>query len=370
MQVYENKVDIESKTKATAINETRDDFNHVLQMVFPDYKIKAEWTIDNTIKQGRLELSIQKFDLEPLNHEQLSTGERELLALIFSIYSSKNYEDIILLDEPEIHLNWSLEKGLFIFLDWFCEEFSKQIIVVTHSRIIFDSKFLNKVQYFVWRNKKIKVENSLPDEEKSQIAGEAIQALSVLLSPTIKTFIVEDEAHESTLSALAKILSKELQVIQANGKPNVEMFYKICKKQNQQNYYFLIDGDNQGLKYQDKNFIQLKKYCIQNYFINIEILSSLSNKGINDVKTAILNSLNKLKNSNNYLAYKKLSQICNIHNFPFEVLDTLDASEIIENLFIELGLNKKFDVVVPLYINKCLELKKLDNLFSEITIKL
>lgn len=366
VQAYENKVDTEDKTKPVAVNEIKDDFNQVLQMVFPDYKIVAAWLV----AEGRLNLSVQKFDLDPLNHEQLSTGERELLALIFSIYSSKDYQDIILIDEPEIHLNWNLEKGLFLFLNWFCNEFKKQIIVATHSRIIFDKDFVDRVQFFVWKEKKIKVESDLPREKKSQIAGEAIQTLSLVLSPTTKTFIVEDNEHEDVLLAIAKALGKDIQIVKANGKSNIEMFYKISKNETWQNIFFLIDGDNQGEKYNDNNFIQLKKYCIENYFLELEILASLSGKNIDEVKTAILESVKRLPDSNNFLPFKKFAESTSIQNFPFEVLDALDSSKIIENVFLTLTLKKEFNITSSLYIEKCKELNKLEVIFTEITSKL
>src|SRR3989344_1025776 len=360
VQVYENKVDTESKTKEVAVKETKNEFNQVLKMVFPDYEIAAKWIIDDSIKQGKLNLQIKKFDLEPINHEQLSTGEREVLALIFSIYASKDLEDIILIDEPEIHLNWNLEKGLFQFLDWFCKNFGKQIIVVTHSRIIFDKQFTPNVQYFVWREKKIKVEKDLPDNEKSQIAGEAIQTLSLVLSPTVPTFIAEDNAHDIVVSKIANVLGKSIQVVIAHGKSNVDMFYQLSKKEGWGNIFFLIDGDNQGQKYSDQNFIQLSKYCIQNYFLEIEILSAMSGKTADEVKEAIKNSLNRLTNSNNYLPFKKLSELTDIHNFPFEILDSLDADKITSEVFSSLDLKKDFAKTAEEYIDKSQELNKLD----------
>ena len=370
VQTYEDKVDTESKTKPVAVKETKDDFNKVLQMVFPNYKIIAEWIVDKSLNQGRLALGVQKFDLEPLNHEQLSTGEREVLALIFSIYSAKDYEDIILIDEPEIHLNWNLERGLFLFLEWFCESFHKQIIVTTHSRIIFDNKFLNKVLYFVWRKKRIKIENDLPENEKSQIAGEAIQTLSLVFSPSSKTFIVEDRAHETIVSAIANTLKKKVEIVVANGKANVEMFYELSKKQSWRNIFFLVDGDNQGVKYIEKNFIQLKKYCVQNYFLNIEVLAAISGRTKDEVKNTVMESLKKLPDSNNYLPFKKLSELTDINRFPFEMLDALDADRIIKEVFFALGLGKDFDKVSKAYINKSKDISKLKEIFSEITNKL
>src|SRR3989344_940090 len=70
-----------------AIEKVQKDFNSVLEQVFPEYKIIAEWIPAETQKVGHLKLQIQKQSLDPIDHEYLSTGEREVLALLFNIYT-------------------------------------------------------------------------------------------------------------------------------------------------------------------------------------------------------------------------------------------------------------------------------------------
>ena len=47
--------------------------------------------------------------------EALSLGETSILALALNVYTTRNSNDVYLIDEPEIHLNWHLEQQLFEF---------------------------------------------------------------------------------------------------------------------------------------------------------------------------------------------------------------------------------------------------------------
>ncbi len=78
-----------------------------------------------------------------------------MIALMCALIYSKNSAETFLIDEPEIHLNWSLEEKLFEFFDWFCSTFERQIIVVTHSRVIFLEKYEGKRQFFERQGKDI-----------------------------------------------------------------------------------------------------------------------------------------------------------------------------------------------------------------------
>src|SRR3989344_3412774 len=179
------------------MNALTEEYNKIVKSVFPEYEIITEWS--DTSGYPDVKLST-KYGI-PLDLSLMSCGESEVMALIFNIYFNKNNTDAFLIDEPEVHLNWSLEKGLFTFLDNFAQENQKQIIVTSHSRVIFDQAFRGKAQFFVFRNKKIIVEADPPKEVLEDIAGETIAIISTA-APIQKTFFVEDDFH--------KILVEEL----------------------------------------------------------------------------------------------------------------------------------------------------------------
>ncbi len=347
-----------------AINLTTEKFNEVLRQVFPDYQIEAKWVPGETDALGKLDLKVKKYAASPITIDHLSTGEREVFALLFCIFVSRDKEDIYLIDEPEIHLNWDLEKGLFIFLNWFCEKFSKQIIVVTHSRIIFSPEFYNKTQFLIWENNKIVCKQEITEQQKSSIAGEISNIVNVIGFKK-PTFFVEDEKHKTIVSNLAKALDREVEIIVCRNKPNVKTMFELLKDSRKSNVYFLVDGDNEGPGIVDDNFVVLKKYCIENYLFNTYILSMVFGVTEEEVKMKIVDCVRGL-NYSTLLVYKKLAE--SISPFPFEVLDALDGSRILDNLVSQFG--KTVDGIIEPYINIAQSEGKLDTIFGEITIKL
>ena len=99
---------------------------------------------------GSPNIRLKKNDNE-LSIESLSLGEQEIMSLVINLYASRDANNVFLIDEPEIHLNWHLKEKLFQFLDWFCDEYEKQIIIATHSRVAFTSRFIDRTQFFSGR---------------------------------------------------------------------------------------------------------------------------------------------------------------------------------------------------------------------------
>lgn len=349
-----------------AIKKTEENFNRILDRVFPGYKIIAKWLYENSTGIGKLSLQVQKKKLSPINIESLSTGEREVFALLFNIFTSRDDEDIYLIDEPEIHLNWNLEKGLFSFLKWFCEKYEKQVIVTTHSRIIFQTDFIERVQFFIWENNRIKVRNRIPEEERIKIAGEATEFLRVVQLPK-KTFFVEDKTHQLVLKILSEKTETDIDINVCGNKSTVISLFKLTQKGSGEwkNSYFLVDGDNEGIAILNDRFIVLSKYCIENYFFNIQILSEVLLKTEEEIKSAILDSIKEKATSSSLLVYKKLAELSG--SFPFEILDFFDCAILIKHFAEKFQISK--ETLIKKYIEQAAQEEKLDSIFGEVTTK-
>lgn len=115
------------------------DFNSIIQKIFLNYKLVSRWDAG----RGAPDIKLKKEGQE-IAIDSLSLGEQEVLSLVFNLYTARNTNDVFLVDEPEIHLNWHLEESLFRFFDWFCSKFDKQVIVATHSRVVFKAPFFGK----------------------------------------------------------------------------------------------------------------------------------------------------------------------------------------------------------------------------------
>ncbi len=362
---YEHVVDgDENKGKKTAINEIVLEFNRVLTKIFPTHSFVADWIDRNLV------FKLHKEGCPPCPIENLSCGENEVFSLIFSIYNSRNSVDIFLIDEPEIHLNWALELGLFKFLDWMCSEHHKQVLVTTHSRVIFLKEFFSKTQFLVWEDSKVIIKDTPPEASRKSLIAESIDFVTGL-DIHEKTFFVEDVSHEIVISKLINKLSKDVGVIQLGDRSHVEGFCKATKQDPQKRVLFLVDGDNQNSSQdlqEDSRFIHLNKYSIENYLLDFKVLAGMLNSDENAARQLICDKIRDVQQGADNLVYKRL-----IASDPLqlteEVLSTFKAKTIISAVQSGLGQTdlKSF---VDLYIDKASELGVLESIFSEIIVKI
>ncbi|MBI4097580.1 MAG: AAA family ATPase [Candidatus Levybacteria bacterium] len=359
---YEDLFSENKGSIGNAVGKTKEEFNNVLQQIFFEYEITADW------KDKKLLLSVKKQNGIQVPLEALSRGEREVLALIFNIYANRNEQDIFLIDEPEIHLNWSLERSLFRFLNWFCEKFNKQIIAATHSRVIFESEFISKAQFLVWENRKIVVKEKPTDEIKTKIGGDALQLVTAL-DINKAAFYVEDNVQKQVVEFLSKCLSKDIFVFPTGGKENVKNLCRYFAKEDIQNAYFLVDSDNEGVgdEFKDNNnYVQLQKYCIENYFLNPSILAKITGKTKKEIKNSIKDAIINAAENKNTKVFKKLAESTEISE---EILETYNAKIIIDQMSSALKFRNKTDLMNK-FLELCKKEKKLDNIFKEITEKI
>lgn len=314
------------------------EFNQVIAAVFPEYKLIAEW--DAT--QGRPQIQVSKRGTITVPLQELSLGEQEVLSLITYIYSSKDAYDTFLIDEPEVHLNWSLEEKLFYFFDCFCNKYDRQIVVVTHSRAAFLPAFLPKVNFFVWndQNRVIPVKN-INNEQRRRIAGEAIAMLS-LGADRARTVFVEDSAHEKVISSLAAILDADIVITQCGNKSNVRALYKRSLADGGwESALFIEDGDNEGPPdFAGEKFIHLQKYCIENYLLDVDIISEEFDVSLDYSSKIICESIiqnkEKVLGKNKFLDF--LIDQLKVDDLNAERISKFDASCILPSVASKLGM--------------------------------
>lgn len=75
----------------------------------------------------------KKIDSTPLDFKNLSSGERQILFILFSIVSIGDKKSIMLIDEPEISLNVKWQRELPDTILKFCEKQNLQVIMASHS---------------------------------------------------------------------------------------------------------------------------------------------------------------------------------------------------------------------------------------------
>lgn len=70
--------------------------------------------------------------------DEISSGSKEILALLTQIYAAKQNTGLLAIEEPELHLHPGAEKEIFDIISNVSEEDNLQIIVSTHSEVFVD----------------------------------------------------------------------------------------------------------------------------------------------------------------------------------------------------------------------------------------
>jgi len=349
------------------MNAVTRQFNEVIGSVFPDYRITSEW--DPNAGIPRLFLVKKQSNRVPI--EALSTGEQEVLSLITNLYASRDAYDVFLIDEPEVHLNWHLEDALFRYLNQFSEAYQKQIIVSTHSRIVFKDEFLSKTIFLFWNDQgRVSWDTNISPEIRRRIAGETIEIIKLGDFSNI-TFFVEDNEHKYVIEELARVLASHVSVTVCGNAPNVRSLFCRSKADGGwENTYFVEDGDNQNSPFPGEDrFLHLSKYCIENYLLDVDTLSSLMDKTPEEVRAQLHQAI--LRNKDQILGKNKFLEFLLDRLTPTDLTDEwlakLDASIILPLILQSLGMG--FNAYLESYVQEARNLNLLKTVFPDCFIQ-
>lgn len=344
------------------MTKVKDDFNRIIQRIFENYELVSDW--DNN--RGSPNIRLKKNNGE-ISIESLSLGEQEIMSLVINLYESRDTHDVFLIDEPEIHLNWHLEERLFRFLDWFCNEYEKQLIVATHSRVVFTAYFLDKTQFFFWENGHITVGRNIPDELRTRIAGESIDIIKVGAFSKV-TFFVEDDRQVEVIESIARILQCDVACQSCGNRSNVRSIYRLSLLQGKwANCFFVEDGDNEGSPFPgEKQFIHFDKYCVENYLLDISTAAKVVNQSEDFIKNAILNAIkaNKspmIKRNKFFNFFASVFDNLTVSNINESSISVLDGSTIYDSFLKELNITP--NDYMKRYLQVLYDEKRLDIVF-------
>lgn len=327
------------------MDETLSWFNSFIRTVFPAYELIATWNND----LGAPYLRVKKNGKSEIPIEDLSMGEQEVLALIALLQSAQQETDVFLIDEPEVHLNWSLEEGLFDFIDKLCTTYQKQAIVVTHSRAIFKPSLLPKCQFLCWNDRgTISCTKRLSAPQQRHLTGEAIQIVSSGsgLNPIV---YCEDDAHVRVIDTLSSLHGSELRGSPCGNSSNVKSLFTLQRNDRWPNAYFLVDGDNQGNPFPGEDqFIQLEPYCLENIFLDPDVISAVTNREVSEIKKiiydAIISQRDKILGKNKYTKFVQfLIDELKADQLSYDILKNLDGSSLIGPTSNSLGFHSQLD---------------------------
>ena len=234
--------------------------------------------------RGLLSIKIKE---KETNHifdiDGLSSGEKGLALTFLLISRTISKEGIVLLDEPELHLNPAVCKNILHFLiDKYVNENRFQIIMCSHSPEIVASAFEldNCNLYHLVSTDKI-VRISRPDREE---VAEALSILGTSESDGLLykgTIFVEGEEDLQILEAGFPDLLRQYKIKSLGGRGEVEK--QIVSLQNAEKsesklpiMYFIFDNDGKKTDIKSTNHVKIlqwNKRCLENYLIDIDNLT-------------------------------------------------------------------------------------------------
>lgn len=351
---------IEKMNAATA------QFNAVITRIFPHYRIVAEW---NAVA-GAPSIRLMKNNVTPVPLEGLSLGEQDILSLAANISSSIDRYDVFLIDEPEVHLNWHLEEKLFEFFDDLCETHGTQMIIVTHSRVVFKQRFYPKTQFLYWNDQgKVSIGRDVTPEQRRRIAGDAIEIIR-LGAFSRPTMFVEDHDQVVTVEELAAGLLADVAVTECDNKSNVRSLYRLSLTEGGwPNSFFLEDGDNEGNPHPgDDHFIHLDKYCIEAYLLDFDLAASACGCSQDDIRShlfaAVIANKDKIFRQDKFFAF--LIDYLTIDHLTPENLAKLDAAEVIHTFLERLRLS--FRDCVARYVREAIRQGRISDVFPALLL--
>jgi len=235
-------------------------------------------------KNGELTFDVQTAaGTHDLN--ELSSGEKEMIYGYLRIKNEAPKNSIIMMDEPELHLNPRLTEGLPDFYHRHIgKSLNNQLWLVTHSDSIlrqsvshhdFSVYHMQPAGYFNGIDQAIKIE---ADDELEQAVIQLVGDLPTY-TPTAKTIFVEGggntEFDASLIKDLFPDISKRLNIISAGNKRKVRLIHGIMEKMAQSGrfpisnrYFSITDRDDDGdIELVESQSFRWDRYHIENYLL-------------------------------------------------------------------------------------------------------
>ncbi len=202
----------------------------------------------------------------------LSSWEKSLLIMIFSIYWFDLQNGLMVIDEPELHLHPQLQKQFVALIDDISQKLNIQFIIATHSPIMVNEQNINNVYRFYRKHNFTHIVS--PQQYYLEQESNLVQMLKFTNSSKmffVDTIIMcEGETDEYFFNFYLNHLASEsddwkarirnYEIMNVNGKGSYKMWRKFLKKFGLQSF-FIGDWDNIREELKDVDFHQVAMSC-------------------------------------------------------------------------------------------------------------
>jgi predicted ATPase len=257
----------------------KDDF----ALIFDRLMIKKEFVGLAVNEHGAVKVLIRDSSAAaPYDIDYMSSGEKGLILMFLMMLRSVAPGGIILLDEPELHLNPAVEKKMLPFI---IEEVlrvqKRQAIICTHSAEILTAAFESNDCRLYHLIDSRTASPILPQDKRDLF--DALSKLGVNASQFIfskGTIFVEGDDDVDLLESAFRQQLVGRNLVPLFGRGEVENRIRELQEQEsrgqlQTRQSFIFDHDNRPstLKSTDLvKVIQLNRYCLENYLLDPDVL--------------------------------------------------------------------------------------------------
>lgn len=356
------------------IKDLNESFHNLFNVFFENKKFKG--LLPNN--DGTISFPVVTQDGYEHDINDLSSGEKELLLGYVRLLNNAPKNSIIIIDEPELHLNPKMAKRLPTFYnEKIGLNFNNQIWLVTHSESLI-SEVLGEKDFSVFRivssNHNIE-EQAIPLLSDGDFESTLIDLVGNISEyhPGGNIIVLEGQNTEFDKSMVKTLFSettKTINFISAGSKNHVINVYDALNKLKnsgiiRKNIYRITDKDNDSEEVTDVKFTTKFKwdcYHIENYLLEeLYILKVLDDLLIQD---------NRINNEKKVLAALKKIALDDIEFHVKDILQrqvNLEIQNIISYKSTNQNISKGLSESIENITQKLLE--KSSNLYSEDLIK-
>jgi hypothetical protein len=305
-ELLADKAAPDQKSKSLGLSET---LKELFESFFPDKRFKGP----QPTPQGSLSFPVVTQKGTEHDLDELSSGEKEILYGYLRIRSSAPRDSIILLDEPELHLNPRLIRGLPEFYrKHLGEALQNQLWLVTHSDALI-REAVGKVGFNVYHMLPCGSEPPGASQLRPLMVSEDLDLVLTDLvgdlaayRPGGKGLIFEGGGDSEFDKKLASTLFAEelrgINLISGTNKSRVKALHEILERAHARGdmptkFYAVVDKDSETATDEAKavNRFVWDVYHIENYLLEpsfiLDVLRALGIEG--QTQEGVLNSLSK-----------------------------------------------------------------------------
>jgi ABC-type branched-subunit amino acid transport system ATPase component len=292
-----------------------EDLNETLKELFRTFFPDKRYEGVQPLPEGSLEFPVVLPEGARHDIDDLSSGEKEILYGYLRLRNSTPRRSVILLDEPELHLNPSLLEG---FADFYYRHLGlaqdNQLWLVTHSDTLLRQAIGNS-NYRVYHMLTASASSGnqasevLLDDDVERAVVDLVGDLAGY-RPHAKVVILEGKSEdgfdETLIRRLFPELAKRVNLVSAGSKSRVRGLYEALNESAEQvgmgnRFFAIVDRDAEGFRSDEQSGTQVftwDVYHVENFLLHAESIraaaTSLAGKLVFNSNEEVLDALNAI----------------------------------------------------------------------------